>query len=305
MKKFKHAVSILLILALFISAMPAAAFADSSTFLEVVKEGAPIRAKAAEEGRVVERCAVGAVLECTGSKINHHMNRWYIVKTSSGGEAYIYSGNVKEHSHNYTDLRFEDITYSVCNCGRVQVKADNEAKEEEGSKVLAAVSAALPAAVADGPLPVGDLVGIGIVIVSVAALHDVVLSTDSLSSAISLADFDEYLSKKEGVCNSSSFRKVARLNGNLKYIDNRCLDLAEAYIYVLLGGDVYTPDENNAMMLAAEYGRATFERDKDKISYFYHYHFGLHFDEHGNRIENDTVGGHIFFGLNDLGQGPI
>ena len=85
----------------------------------------------------------------------------------------------------------------------------------------------------------------------------------------------------------------------LKYLDNYCMDRAEAFLYVQLTGcDVYTANENEALLLAAMYGAAIMERDKarpskDITTYFYHYHLGT----------DRTNKAHVFFGLNDAGVG--
>lgn len=102
--------------------------------------------------------------------------------------------------------------------------------------------------------------------------------------------------RNENICSQYSFRKVQRVNGGLKYIDKYCMDPAEAYIYLTaIGGDVYTESEDSAMMLVAQiHGSGICERDKDKKSYFYHYHLGT----------NREIGGHIFFGSNDFGEVP-
>ncbi len=90
---------------------------------------------------------------------------------------------------------------------------------------------------------------------------------------------------------------MVRVPGGLKYLDDNCMDAAEAFIWVAaFQGDVYTQSEDAALMLAAMSPKGSIcERDKDKTSHFYHYHMSM------DRSEK----GHIFFGTNDLGETPF
>ena len=241
---------------------------------------------------------------------NKYGNLWYkaLVYCNEGvKEGYIYSGKISSHTHSYESFTFNEVTYKVCRCGDVKVSANNSAKASEGKKVVAASTAALPLALGavDGPLPIGDLIGVGILIVGTCVAHDILAPTTAeLAEMITKADFDEYLKKKENVCNANSFRKVQRVGGKLKYIDKHCLDIVEAYIYCcFLGGDVYTPNENNALLLAAMHGKVTqMQRDKDQTTYFFHYHFSNVMNPAIDWIPH--IGGHVFFGTNDLGEMP-
>ena len=243
---------------------------------------------------------------------NKYNNVWYKVMVYSEKgttEGYIYSNTLKKHSHSYKTFTFNDITYSVCACGYTEVKASNKTKEAEGARIVQSASIAIPATlgVVDGPLPIGDIIGIAIMVVSVCIAHDITLpAAKELSTIITEADFDDYLKKRENTCGQGSFRKVQRFQGTLKYVDNYCMDIVEAYLYVrILGKDVYTPNENNALLLAAMHGYVTeMQRDKDQQTYFYHYHLSFNTDISNHHSNKDNLKAHIFFGVNDFGHGP-
>lgn len=290
----KKLLSIILAAVMLIGTIPVVSSAAYS-YVEVTRDNAPIRRGCYESSSVAARVSKGTVLEVTGSCHNIYLNKWYRL-SYNGQTCYIYSGNVKTHSHAYTPLYFNGVTYNICNCGSITVSASSTAKKNEGVKVASSAALAIPLVAVDGPLPFGDIAAAGVLIVgSCIALNLAVPAVEQLAEMISEADFDDYLKKRENVCTVDSFRKVKRVNGTLKYIDNYCMDMVEAYVYVrLVGGDVYTASEDNALMLAAMHGSGIMERDKDQESYFYHYHLGL----------NRNIKGHIFFGANDFGQVP-
>lgn len=262
-----------------------------------------LRSSPYEASSKVCSVAKGTTVMVSAVVKNSYGNTWYkaVIYSSSGTkEGYIYSGKVQSHTHSRETFTFNSITYGVCRCGDVTVKAYNSAKQKEGQAVVASATMALPLALGavDGPLPIGDLIGVGILIVGTCFAHDIAVpTTKDLAGMITKADFDEYLKKRENSCGSDSFRKVQRVDGTLKYVDKHCMDMVEAYIYVrFLKGDVYTPNENNALLLAAMHGAAIMERDKDESTYWYHYHLGAE--------QKGKSKGHIFFGTNDLGETP-
>ena len=262
-----------------------------------------LRSSPYEASSKVCSVAKGTTVAVSAVVKNSYGNTWYkaVIYSSSGTkEGYIYSGKLQSHAHSRDTFTFNSITYGVCRCGDVTVKASNSAKQKEGQAVVASATMALPLALSavDGPLPIGDLVGVGILIVGTCFAHDIAVpTTKDLAGMITKADFDEYLKKREDSCGSDSFRKVQRVDGTLKYVDKHCMDMVEAYIYVrFLKGDVYTPNENNALLLAAMHGAAIMERDKDESTYWYHYHLGAE--------QKGKSKGHIFFGTNDLGETP-
>ena len=96
------------------------------------------------------------------------------------------------------------------------------------------------------------------------------------------------------------FSQSESLSGWAKVSRQLLYGSGEAFLYVQLTGcDVYTANENEALLLAAMCGAAIMERDKarpskDITTYFYHYHLGT----------DRTNKAHVFFGLNDAGVGP-
>lgn len=298
----KKIISMILILGILIGTLPTPAFAADNNYIEVTRENAPIRKAASEKADVVVRCKEGTVLSSSGSCRNWYLNKWYKV-VLDGQTYYIYSGNVKIHKHNPTNLSINGIRYSVCKCGDVSVSVNSEEQKAESQTVLGATSLAIPLITMDGPLPIGDLIAAGILIVSACLAMDYAAPlAEDLAVMLSEVDFNNYLRNRgENTCPTGSFRRVVRLPGGLKYTDQYCMDIVEAYIYVrLIQGDVYTANEDDALLLAAMHGSAIMERDKagpnkDVTTYFYHYHLGT-----GRESK-----AHIFFGLNDAGQGPV
>lgn len=273
-----------------------------------------LRAEPYEASSVIVSVPKNSTIMVVEKVTNKYKNVWYraCVYCDEGvKEGYIYSGKLSLHEHSYESLAFNGVTYRICPCGNVDVVAKSSAKTAEGQKAVSAASAAVPLALADGFLPVGDLIAAGILIVSVCIAHDyLVPAVEDLASMISQADFDEYLEKrKESTCSPCSFRKVLRFPGGLKYVDNHCMDAVEAYIYVrLFGGDIYTSDENSALMLASMLGSSIMERDKAKpkkdiSTYYFHYHVDVVIlDAFHTERPNKA---HVFFGENDLGQTPV
>lgn len=299
MKRF---LSVIMVIAMVVCSFPPReAQAATVTYCEVISDGTTIHAKNRGSSRVVATCQAGAVLEVKGSCRNIFFNKWYKLDYN-GQTCYIYSKDVKPHNHSYMDLSFNGVTYMICDCGSITQWADSYEDRLAGENVSKAVTMALPItlAAADGPLPVGDLLAAGILILAGCMSMDVSLpTTEELAVLMSEAEFEDYIKSREYACAIDSFRRVKRENGQLRYIDDNCLDRVEAYIWVrFLNGDVYTPYEDNAMLLAAMHGAATMERDKDKKSYFYHYHLGVR-DE-----TKQHLGGHIFFGTNDYFEVP-
>ena len=274
---------------------------SASVLLDVKKSNAPIRSGAGSKYAVIARCSDAAVLASSGSCRNGSFRKWYKVDLD-GETGYIYSGNVSVHKHNEQELHINGVIYGVCNCGMVTAKASNGKSIGEATKVMGSLTLALPLAAADGPLPIGDIAFAVIAVIALCVAHDYPIpETAEISAAVTEADFVDYLrGRAENTCSDSSFRRVSRFPGGLKYLDNYCMDRAEAFLYVQLTGcDVYTANENEALLLAAMYGAAIMERDKarpskDITTYFYHYHLGT----------DRTNKAHVFFGLNDAGVGP-
>lgn len=295
----KKIVSILLTVVLVLTCIPTVALADASSLIEVTKDNAPIRATPYQEGTIITKCKKGAVLEYEGYTINQRLHRWYEVKWN-GQKGYIYSGNVEKHEHSYQTLTtINDLTIKICNgCGDCYANGSKYEIKEGNALILAApLEASLGLAAVDGPLPIGDVVGLILAVTAICVYSDVAVpSAKEFASTITEADIIQDLLIKKTVCTPYNYHLVQRYSGGLKYLSPYCMDIYEAMaVGVLLGMDVYTESEDSAMMLALAFdGSAIAERDKDQLSYFYHYHYGV----------DRKVKAHVFFGLNDYGMGP-
>lgn len=294
MKKTVRMLAIALVFAMVVSACPLPVFANQNEYLEIVIDNAPIRNDCYATSDVIARCTKGAVLESSGTTLNMYHNKWFKVKYE-GQTYYIYSKNVKTHSHNYQSMTIENIKLKICsNCGNIE---SEDRKSSTYNEYVGLAAMALPAI--DGPIPVGDILAAILVSYSVSKIsQEMVPVSADIIEQIRKVDFSEYLKKRnENICTPYSFRRVARFSGGLKYLDSQCMDYAEAYIWVaVFQGDVYTTSEDAALILAAMSPKGSIcERDKDKVSYFYHYHLS------SDRSEK----AHVFFGMNDLGETPI
>lgn len=300
----KRTICAILVAVLIIGMFPITAFAASNTYIEVTKDNAAVRTKADGDTEIALRLEEGVVLESVGTRYNwKKLSNWHEIKIPGKEGAYfIFAGNVKIHEHEETrGITVNNIEYKICSCGDISVEATTAEQKEEANLVLGSAALALP--LVDGPFPLGDVAAAAILIVGTCVIHDYAIPTaEELADMITEADFDQYLEdREENICSPYTFRRVLIQPGCLKYVDQYCMDAVEAYLYVrLLQGNVYTSSEDSALMLAAMFGSAIMQRDKatptkDITTYFFHYHAGT---DRKNKA-------HIFFGLNDLGQGPI
>lgn len=305
MKKCMKFLSLLLALTLVIGLIPVQTFAASTTYLEVVRDNAPLRAKNTNQGQIVARYAKGTILESTGSCYNYKFNKWYKVPDANGTVRYIFADNVKVHSHSYQYLTYDDVTYKICDCGDVIVSAKTYAEVKKGNALALYAtqygSMAAGAAMSDSPvLPYGDVVGLLILAYGAfeMATGSSISSTKAHEIAIDL-DFDEYLKNNPQVCSEASFRLVQRHTGsNLTYLGKQCYNAAQAYVLARFGADVYTKYQLNAFITASMHpGGCYSEIDKNKPDYYYHYHLGAN--------ANYKVGGHIFYGATPSGMMPV
>lgn len=224
MSKITRIIAVALVLAMAVSAFPVAAFAANSEYLEVIVDNAPIRKECREKGEIVARCAKGAVLESTGSTLNKYLHKWYLVNYE-GKTYYIYSDNVKTHTHNYESLTLEDIKLKICkNCGDITAEGKKTATYEE---YIGLAAVALPAI--DGPLPVGEIIAGILITYSAAKMSQAMVPVAAdIVEQIKKVDFSDYLKKRsENICTPESFRRVVRYPGGLKYLDSDCMDIAE------------------------------------------------------------------------------
>lgn len=305
----KKAIAVLMTIVLLLTALtPTPAFAATS-YYDVTRDNAPIRSEPYETASVIMECPYGMMLEVSGWTVNRYLNKWMEVNVD-GRVCYIYSGNVDRHSHVYQTVHFNDETYRFCKCGTIERTAGGPklsgAALTAGTALVRFVNspayygAASAATLADGPFPVGDVIALGMTVIGTCvSAHMAMPTIESIVELVTDEEFNAYLRNRDrNICTPYSFRKVQRLNGALRYIDEYCMDEIEAMIYVrALKGDVYTSSEDAAMMLVAKYGAGVCERDKDAVSYYFHYHL-----THGNAQKR--YGGHVFFGTNDLGQVP-
>ena len=316
MKKFTKIMSLLLVLTLFVGMIPTPAYAASVSYLEVTRNNAPIRADKYDTGKIIDRCAKGTVLKCTGTTYNWKTSKWYKVEWE-GKTRFIYSGNVKTHSHSYKNkVTFDGVTYKICGCGYINVTAKTQVKVKQGNAIAMSATAFAPlagstataysfipaaggAAALDGPLPFGDVAAL--LILAYGAYTMTSGTTISTSKAKSMAislDFDDYLKQNPNICSEASFRMVSRATGkNLTYIGKTCYNAVQAYALAVGGQDMYTRYMPNAKLAASFHpGGCYSEIDKNKPNYYYHYHLGAN--------AKSKVGGHIFYGTTPSGLTP-
>lgn len=287
MKKF---LSLLLIFSILLASVPAGALAASSDYLIVTRDNAPIRTGPSEDDSIVARCSKGDLLETTGSTLNWRLNHWYKVRYN-GSTRYIYSGNVKEHQHDYAKYTYEGVRYAVCcDCGHATVTMTENAKVSKSTAqaMLPHISTGFGIAAADGPIPAGDV--LGLIVASVGCLYAMTQPSKALVTEIT-QDLADYMKRSPRTCSVDSFYAVQRVNGNLIKENNECLTIPEAYARVRAGGDVWTEKQSTAEALAAVYSGGYYsEVDKDKCGYYYHYHLGSNVS---NKVKS---AGHIFYG---------
>lgn len=272
--------------------------ADSTKkFIDVIVDNAPLRTCASKAGEVIANTYYGRTLAVVNEMTNEYGNHWYEVswenEPGDGATAYIYSGNVKEHSHAYMCKNVEGVEFSYCKCGNVYIEETmyvNVSKAD--ALVLGATATASATSLADGPLPVGELIGAILVVGTWCLAYSGVIPSE-LQSVTTDTDFMEYIKDNGEVCSNDNFRMVERVNGTLQVIGNTCLNVPQAYVYSrYCKGDVWTSEMFVAQECAALNGEYFGpEVDKDEPGYYYHFHYGT---DH-----KDCVGGHVFY---DKGQ---
>lgn len=311
----KKIISILLALVLILGCIPAPAFAAESgevcavepysgdaTLLEIVRDGAPIRTGAGEKYAKVVTCEKGAVLEKNGSKVNRYLNKWYEVtyrdmESNACYTGYIYSENVKKHSHSFEKLEYEGVTYKFCDCGKITVRVKNEYMLKKADALAAAGVAAGTLTAVDGPLPVGDLIGAGLLVtVGLLSNTGALPNVREVLSIYDDIDFKRF--EEDDSCSADSYRKVVRSNGTLIFLDDKCMSVVEAYVWVRTGNDVWCQNWDTALKLGALHPGGCFsEIDSGNKDYWYHFHLGSCTPE-GKHV--DVVGGHIFYGASAI-----
>lgn len=275
-------------------------YSSKAELVETIKD-CPIRTGAGQDHRKVANCPEDVVLEVIGHKVNKHLNLWYKVNYRDSANnicytGYIYSKNVRTHTCSFDSFTYDGVTYHYCDCGKitVTVKTNMEVKKADAVTIAGYATTAGITATADGPLPLGDMIAVGILVATgLAYKMDALPTVTMIEEVIQEVDFDEYVEENDA-CPSTSYRKVARVGGTLKYIDDDCMTAVEAYVYVRAGGDVYASNMNTAAAVGALHTGGCFsEIDGGGKDYWYHYHLGA-INEYGKHI--GVVGGHIFYG---------
>lgn len=274
--------------------IPVQAAETSQNFVDVRVYNAPLRVGPEKSADAIAYTYDGRVLTVVDEITNQYGNLWYEVAWEAvpgdGTTAYIFSGNVSEHSHAYACQEVEGIEFSFCKCGDVYIEESSYMEiSMANTLVLGASATAGATSMADGPLPVGDLIGIILLAGAWCLDYTGAIPTD-LQKITTDADFMDYLKDNAEICTNENFRMVKRVNGLLQVIGNSCLNIPQAYIYSrYCKGDVWTRDYATALECAAFNG--TYfgpEVDKNAEGYYYHFHYG---NDH-----TDCVGGHIFYG---------
>ena len=312
----KKIISILLALILVLGCFPVNAFAagneetcavapysSNASLVEVTREGAPIRTGPGERYSTVVKCELGTVLEKTGTTINRYLNRWYEVtyresQSNKCYTGYIYSENAqKKHTHQYEVLEYDGVTYKYCDCGTLTVRVKNEYRVQKAEAVAIAGTAAGALAVVDGPIPAGDLIGVGLLItVGILDATGVLPTVEEVQEVYEDIDFDQF--DDDDSCPIDSYRRVSRAGGTLTYTDSDCLSIVEAYVWVRTGNDVWCRDWDTAHKPGSLHATGCFsEIDSGDKDYWYHFHLGT-CTPSGKHL--DVVGGHIFYGASAI-----
>ena len=298
MKKF---LSVFLSLVLLINILPLGAAMADTQYVEVTADSAPIRDDYYETGSVLYWASRGGMLKVVKTKTNMYFNKWYYVEYDTGyscGRGWIYSGNIKEHSHNYQTYNYNGNKFGVCTkCGTVSIERTRTVEMSRADAFVAALPAAGVAAGADGPIPAGDVVAVVILGLALLELGQTP-STYQIQEWAESVDIADYV-REDNTCSIESFYKVQRA-GNLVKIDNRCMNAFQAFLCSrFLGYDVWTMDPQAAVLCASMNGGRFFgpERDANKADYYYHYHYGT---DHQHK-DTET---HVFFGQTESGLVP-
>ena len=280
----------------------AAPYNDKASLIEVTRQGAPIRTGPGERYSTVTTCPTGTVLEKTGSKLSRALNQFYEVtyRDNYGNcySGYIFSENTTKHSHEFEKIEYEGLTYKVCDCGKITVRVKTEYRLKKADAVAVAGAAAGTLAAADGPVPLGDLLGAGL-LVTVGIMNDIgiIPDADEIQAVYEDIDLDQ-LNDDDDSCPIDSYRKVSRKNGPLEFVGNDCMSIIEAYGHVRSGQDVWCRDYPTAHKLASLCKKGCFsEIDSGNKDYWYHFHLGTCTPE-GKHL--DVVGGHIFWGTSAI-----
>lgn len=268
--------------------------------ITVTKDKAPLRATPDGSAKVLYRAEKGAVLELLGTKRTGFLGfkKWY--KVSYNNEVYyIYGENAEMHTHEYTSYTAADTRFKVCDCGHVVFTTYQTVETKRMEAYTALCTVAATTALADGPIPVGDVIGAVIVAAgTIYLLTEEEITTDTAQVIATDIDYIDYLKTVDNECSASTYRMVVRAPDNLKIIGDSCLNVGEAYVYVrYCSGDVWCTTASVAEAVGELHGSGYYiECDEGEPSHYKHIHLGAN--------ASLKVGGHIFFGANDWGQIP-
>lgn len=326
MKNYTRFISILLTFALFVTCMPVNEAKAATTIKIETTNNTKIYQSPVENAAVKGTCKKGSVLTCVetvkpvSSKFtlsslfskrakSTQSIAYYKVSYETDNECvygYIVAADAKIHTHNNRKIVTDIGTYYVCEkCGEVSVQTVKNASAKDASLAMMVLASAkqigpelYAAAALDGPLPYGDI--IAGTIVAVVVLKTVAASSISTTGVTSLSFVNDLKSKVS--CSSKDvYYPVDRVNKKLVAHGDMCMSLGEAYVYMALGnGNIYTEKQSDAKALAMVFNKKDVycEKDRNKPTYFYHYHIK---NLDGQKIENEN---HIFFGTNKAYKGP-
>lgn len=296
----KKVLSVFLCVVLLTNLIPIAASADTQ-YVEVIKDSAPIRDTYYETGNVLKWVSRGTMLRVIDTTINSKLNTWLRVEYDTGyscGWGWIYSGNVSTHQHNYERFYYNGNTFCVCRtCNTISIEKITTVEVSKANSVALALPSAAAAAAVDGPIPVGDVAALFILLIACFEMGQDV-TTSQVVEMVDTMDLERF-TEGSNQCGLDSFYKVARVPTGLKKIDNKCLNIMQAFVCVRFGFcDVWTETQLSAKLCAAINGNYWGpEIDADQPNYFQHFHLGT---DHKHK-DSDL---HIFFGTSPSGQYP-
>ena len=299
MKKF---LSVFLSLVLLINILPLGAAMADTQYVEVTADSAPIRNDYYETGDALQWVSRGTMLKVIKTKTNMYFNKWYQVEYETGYSCvrgWIYSGNIKEHSHNYQTYEYNGNKFGVCTkCGTISVERVRTVETTRADALAAALPAAGVAAGADGPIPVGDIVGLfilGLACLEIGRTPTTTMIREWIDS-ISIPDYI----RENNACTVESFYLVS-LGDNLQKLDNNCMNPFQAFVASrYYGFNVWTMDPDAALLCVSFNGSRFFGPEKDSKNpdrKYNHYHYGR---DHKDK-DAET---HVFFGTNNWGETP-
>lgn len=324
---FTRFISTILIFVLFMAGMPVSEASAATTIkIETTENNAKIYQSSAENAEVKGTCQKGSVLTCveavkpvsstkfTFSSLFSKRAKstqsiaYYKVSYETDNACvygYIAAADAKIHTHNNRKIVTDIGTYYVCEkCGEVSVQTVKNASTKDASLAMMVLAMAkqmgpelYATAALDGPLPYGDII-CG-TIVAVAVLKTVAAPSISTTEVTSLSFVNDLKSKVS--CSAKDiYYPVDRVDKKLVAHGDMCMSLGEAYVYMALGnGNIYTEKQNDAKALALVFSKEAYcEKDRNKRTYFYHYHIK---NTNGKKVENEN---HIFFGTNMDQDGP-